>query len=315
MRRGGEFALRLIAPGVDLAMLSKLSIQIKYTLAFLLLVSMVVFALLIGFYNLKSGMLRNEAQAVANQVVAFRSWVAGSGMVWVDRLSTDFHDFLAKRPAESGKFYFGKNPALATRELSDIVNRSTGRATFRATSDRYRQPKNKPDGFELDAIARLKADDDLDYVEGYVGDNYRYAMPLYITQACLRCHGDPKDAPKEVLEKYGDKNAFGYKLGEVRGIISVQLPDLTLAEAAASLLNPYSIGLVVGAFALNYLFAFLVIGRLRNLTEITERIAKGEMDLEVRVNPNSKDEIDHIHEAVDLLRKSLQVAMRRMRKK
>lgn len=40
---------------------------------------------------------------------------------------------------------------------------------------------------------------------------------------CLRCHGDPKDAPKDLIAYYGDKNGFNESAGMIRGFISYRI--------------------------------------------------------------------------------------------
>lgn len=296
-------------------MLRKASIHLKFSLMFLLTVCLVAVALLAGLYQLRASVLRNEAQAVANQVVSFRDWVAVAGMVWVDKLSDDFHDFLASKEGPGGKTYYGKNPALATRELSNIVKSSGKRATFRVTSDEYRNPANAPDPFEIQAIDQFKADTSRAFSEGFVDGEYRYAQPIFVKESCLKCHGEASKAPKEVIEKYGAEKAFGYKVGDVRGIISVKLPDLTFREVAITLINPYTIGILILAFVLSYLYVDRgVIRRVRDLTGHAEAMAKGDLDtpLNYRDVERNRNEIDHLCHAVDLLRKSLQVAMRRL---
>jgi len=49
------------------------------------------------------------------------------------------------------------------------------------------------------------------------GPNSRYLHPLEIKKACLSCHGDPRGE----LDISGHKKKEGYKLGEIRGGISV----------------------------------------------------------------------------------------------
>lgn len=299
-------------------MLRRTSIHLEYSIIFLLTMVLVAGALLAGLYSLRVEVLRNEAQAVANQVVSFRSWVAKAGMVWVDHLSDDFHDFLVEREGEDGKSYYGKNPALATRELSSIVNASDQRATFRVTSDDYRNPENRPDAFEASAIDALKGKKGLTYYEDFVEGDFRYAQPIFVKESCLKCHGDVADAPPAVTEKYGTKKAFGYKVGEVRGVISVRLPDITLAEVLPALANPITLGVLVLAFLLSYLYVERdIIRRVRKLTRHAEEIAKGDMDvsLEYRDTEGNRNEIDHLYEAVNLLRNSLRVAMRRMNRR
>ena len=300
-------------------MLSKLSIQVKYSLVFLITLVLIVGGLLIGIYNLKQRQLRNEAMAVAEQVVAFRAWVAGTGVVWVDHLAPEFRDFLGKRTGVDANAkvleFYSKNPALATRELSELANKTTTRATFRVTSDEYRNPANAPDSFETASIELFKSDKDRKYSDALENGVYRYSQPIFVQQSCLKCHGDPKDAPPEVIEKYGDKKAFGYKVGDVRGIISVKLPDVTVTDVLLTLLNPFTLGLIALAFLLNFFYVQrAIIARLKKLAKSTERIANGELDLPLEFRSDSRDEVDYVTRAVDLLRNSVVVAMKRLQK-
>lgn len=291
-------------------MLGKSSIQFKYSLIFLLAILMVLGAFLIGMQSLKVQQLRNEATAVAEQVVSFRAWIANFGVVWVDKQPKDFPDFLGQREDAHGNSLFSKNPALATRELSNIVSKSATRATFRVTSDQYRNPANAPDDFEKRSIGQFKQDGKQKYAETFEGGFYRYATPVFVTEACLRCHGKIEDAPPEVIAKYGER-AFGYKVGDVRGIISVRLPDITLSEVMGTFVNLYTIGLIAIAFLFNLLYTqFGIINRLKKLTATTVNISKGQMDEKLPLTENSSDEIDKVTHSVDMLRKSLVVAMK-----
>ncbi|MDO8959458.1 MAG: DUF3365 domain-containing protein [Rhodocyclaceae bacterium] len=292
-------------------MLRKLSIQVKYLFVFVLAILMVLGAFLVGMQSLKVQQLRNEATTVAEQVVSFRAWIASFGVVWTEKQHPDFPDYLGKRVDVDGNIFVSKNPALATRELSNIVSKSATRATFRVTSDEYRNPANAPDGFEKESIAQFKRDSKQKYAETFEGGFYRYSTPIMVKEACLRCHGKVEDAPPEVIAKYGSERAFGYKVGDVRGIISVRLPDITIHEVLGTFVNLYTIGLIVIAFLLNFLYTQLgIINRLKELTTKTINISKGQMDQELPLVDNSSDEIDKATHSVDLLRKSLVVTMK-----
>ncbi len=169
-----------------------------------------------------SQQLRHEADSIANMVIAFRHWIASSKMVWVDQLTPLSPDYLVRR--EHGeKVFYGKNPALATRELANIFGGYRLDTTFRVTSDNPRNPANLPDPFDREAIETFRLDERTPYVEAFEQGGYRYAQPLWVTRACLGCHGDPANAPREVIEKYGDQRAFGYQVGDLRGVISIRI--------------------------------------------------------------------------------------------
>ena len=57
---------------------------------------------------------------------------------------------------------------------------------------------------------------------------YRFMKPLPVAEVCLTCHGGEGDIPAAVAEKLADAyphdKAKGYKLGDLRGAISIKQP-------------------------------------------------------------------------------------------
>ena len=292
----------------------KVSIPLKFFGVFTLTMLLTAGAFMSTLSSLRTYTARHEAGAVVDQVVAFRTWVSQTGMVWVQKLIPGYHDFLTRKNAADGGTFYGKNPALATRELSMIANKEATRAIFRVTSDDYRHEDNIPDDFEASAIRAFKEDKLLEFVEQYEDGTYRYARPILVQLECLKCHGDPKDAPLEVIEKYGSEKAFGYKVGEVRGVVSVSLPAVGVREVIKSLINPWTIFFVLIIFVINLLFIHSVVIRLVRLTRSAEAIAAGKLDTElIYTNPSeSNDELDHLYHATNLLKRSLIILFKRL---
>jgi len=299
-------------------MAKKMSLRSKAIIVFFITLLLILGALFASLGKLRSQVLQNEAQAVADQVVSFRAWVAISGMVWVNKLTPQFDGYLASHDAGGSTRFYGKNPALATRELSTIANKTSTRASFTVTSDNVRQKANAPDAFEKAAIAEFSANKSIQFVEKYEAGSYRYARPLIIKEGCLKCHGDPKDAPAAVITKYGDKRAFHYKVGDVRGIISVTLPSIGFMEALPTLANPISLGAILLAFLLNFFFTTrFILNRLHKLTEDTKAIVSGKLDTPLLYTPpkESNDEVDHVYHSVDLLKRSMELVVRKIKRK
>ncbi|MEA3228532.1 MAG: DUF3365 domain-containing protein, partial [Campylobacterota bacterium] len=96
------------------------------------------------------------------------------------------------------------------------------RVILRTVSDRPRNIQNRANPKEMKIITSFKNSHSDQYIfekdPNYI---YRYYEPLYITPTCLKCHGKKEDAPKIIQENYD--GAYDYKLGDLRGIISLEI--------------------------------------------------------------------------------------------
>lgn len=52
----------------------------------------------------------------------------------------------------------------------------------------------------------------------------RYVRPIFVETACLSCHGERDKRPAFVKKKYPKDLAYGFKAGDLRGIIEVIIP-------------------------------------------------------------------------------------------
>ncbi len=261
--------------------------------------------------------LRRQAKSVCRQIVLTRQWIASLGGVWSKDVYSGPHGFLtthqnASDTDQASKFYL-HNPALATREISSLADLKYG-YNFRVVSDLFREPKNEPDAFEDEVLNRIK-NQNLEYADGFEGGLYRYAEPLYVKEGCLKCHGDLNKDVKEpmksiLLEKYGTRS-FGYQVGDVRGIISIQIPKDSLLKILTSVFTWWNFIIAAVSVFLFYFFTRLVIAKpLVRLTEAATQLSRGEigMDLGVEsIEEDTKNEIAHLTLAFERLRKSFQI--------
>lgn len=301
----------------------------------------VILALLGGSYylmlrNIYYNQLRSEARTMSDNVMALGSWVAQYGRVWVKDHDKSYLGQMTlvpapaadavktaakpatkgapKAPVEPVNFY-SKNPALAQREFSEIIAKSSAVVKFRLTSDNFMNPANKPDGFELAAINTVKTQklNEYDSIQPGV---YRYVRTLYHEAACLRCHSDPATAPEDVIKRYGAVNGFGFKLGDVAGVISVSMPTKSLLASSLEVFGPIEALLVVIALVISFLFMrFAIIKPVKRLTDAAHKISVGEQASlgTEEVSAKSGNEIHQLAFALDRLRTSMQMAIQRMK--
>ena len=154
------------------------------------------------------------ARAFFKQVVLTRTWNAEHGGVYVritDQVKPNPYLKIPFRDAETKNHtkLTTINPAFMTRQIAEIAARTTG-VQFNITSLKPIRPLNKADSWERTALNSFENGEKEfgDYVFNSSGEKvYRYMAPLFAEQECLKCHA-----------------VQGYKLGDIRGGISVMLP-------------------------------------------------------------------------------------------
>ncbi|WP_415405555.1 EAL domain-containing protein [Sulfurovum sp. CS9] len=116
---------------------------------------------------------------------------------------------------------------LPVKTISEISNRFSssvqGDVVIRTVSDRPRNPDNMANDFELEMIQYFKNNPETTDKFIQKEDVYYYTKPLLIQQSCLRCHGKREDAIQSIRDKY--KNAYDYKLGEIRGLLNIKIKE------------------------------------------------------------------------------------------
>ncbi|MFZ0487021.1 MAG: DUF3365 domain-containing protein [Arenicellales bacterium] len=303
-------------------MLRNSSISLKFTLVFMVSIVLVGLAYLLLLRNIYEAQLLNQARTTADHVEAFGSWVSKHGRVWTKDDPSSFLGKLEVVDAASlrdgtpkTEVFYSKNPALAQREFSEAVAASNSHARFRMTSDNFMNPLNKPDAFEAHAIRFVRQQNVEEYHELKSGV-YRYARAVIDKPSCISCHGSPDAAPKEVTDRYGTENGFGFKAGDVAGVISVTIPAEPLSATFFRVVGPAEVALVVLAFLIAYLYIRVgVVKPVQELTQTANQLSTGR-DAPVGaegVSQKSRNEIDQLRLSVNRLRNSMQIAIRHLR--
>jgi len=118
-------------------MLLNRSIIMQFALVFVIALTLVVGSFYLVLESVYRSELKSQAETVADNVDAFGNWVSQYGRVWV---KDDNKSYLGQvtlvNPADSGVpadqwHFYSKNPALAQREFSEVVEKSTSPAKFR----------------------------------------------------------------------------------------------------------------------------------------------------------------------------------------
>ena len=158
---------------------------------------------------------RIQALTAFEKDVIYRRWnsIHGGVFVAVEEGKLQPNPYLSPEGRElvdaTGKLYTKVNPAFMTRLVHEIGELRSG-VQGHITSTRPIRPANAPDPWEKEALTRLedKTATEVTDIQEMNGKPYlRYISGLLTEESCLACH------------------AFqGYKVGDIRGGISVSVP-------------------------------------------------------------------------------------------
>ncbi|MEW5787899.1 MAG: diguanylate cyclase [Pseudomonadota bacterium] len=99
---------------------------------------------------------------------------------------------------------------------------------IKLASDNPRNPVNQADEWESGVLRQFNAGhrDEIRQVVERAGESWLFmAIPVQSNSAgCLKCHGNPGDAPGDLLNRYGDKAGFNEEIGRTRAFISLRIP-------------------------------------------------------------------------------------------
>jgi two-component system, NarL family, sensor histidine kinase BarA len=277
----------------------KLGTKLLWFIAPIMVVAMgIVFTWLIKKEErLIRGEIKAKAEMLALQLEIIREYIAEKQ----DVINTD---------PETGNVTFKHlNPAKVGAALSRRVSLSTD-YIIKQTSLNYRNPENAPDEYEIKMLKQLQTKDNEDAIWGEDYDKegkkiIRYIVPLHIKEDCLACHGMP--AYEGELDITGYKKE-GYKLGDLRGAISVIAPAGHMeAVIWTNTLILFSIGVIstISVIFLTYLLIRKFVRVPLSRTVVTTRaIASG--DLSKRVDVKSGDEFGELAESFNIMAESIE---------
>lgn len=202
---------------------------------------------------------------------------------------------------------------VVTRGIWDIFKESQDGYFFKQATVDPLYPANKADGSEMEMINIFRQQTELTDMEGVIdknGERFFYmAFPVKVDdKRCLRCHGDPLDAPKDQIEIYGTENGYHWQLGDTVSAfvvyVSIEKP-LLAAKRSAGLLFLIGIGsLLLAVLLMTYFLDRRIVRPIEYLSDRTAEIGRGE-NLGESLAVSGRDEIGVLARAIEHLRLSM----------
>ena len=164
-------------------------------------------------------------------------------------------------------------PAHATTLVSNKFQKKNNYNFYiRNVSDTPRNPTNMADKEELKAIKYFKEHSEvkeLEYFNKYSdnGKEYlQYATPIYIKHYCMSCHGKREEALPTIRDNY--ETAYNYKVGDIRGIVSVKIPHDNINKQFYNYIKREFIFLLITSVIISIIFLIIfkkVIFQIKNI--------------------------------------------------
>ncbi len=203
------------------------SILYRYTAVAVVIWAIIVGGLLAWDINNENEqaieLANKEASTTFNKDLAFRTWVASHGGVYVPADErTPPNPYLSHVPERditttTGESFTLMNPAYVMRQVMEDYQNLYG-VKGHITSLKPLNPVNAPDDWERQALLALEQGitetSEVIDIDGL--PHIRHMQPLITEEACLKCHGDQ-----------------GYKVGDIRGGVSVAVPMTTYTALAS----------------------------------------------------------------------------------
>jgi HAMP domain-containing protein len=212
-------------------------------------------------------------------------------------------------PAYSANTYF----AQLQKKFPDY---SYKEATLNPTN-----PINRATDWEADLVEEFrKSSDKTEIIAERDTPNGRslfIARPMKVSSmACLGCHDTAEDAPRTMVERYGNANGFGWKLNDIVTAQIVSVPTQVAVQRAKGVFKTFMLSLaaVFGVLlvAINALLIFLVIRPVNRLSSMASSVSLGNSEIgELPVT--GKDEIAELAQSFNRMGRSLVEAMKMLK--
>lgn len=195
--------------------------------------------------------------------------------------ATHAHVTLIQRPEiyrlqREGKLYAGyfapqvMSFTYISRSIKDLLNEERGRLGlepiyFKLAAETPRNPVNQADAAEVALLRRMNAGELNEYQEVIRRDGKQWlylAIPIERSgPGCMKCHGDPADAPAELVAMYGDRAGFHESPDGIRALISIRVPMDGISRAGRQMADLLT-GLIFAVFTGLYVLLAVLIRRI-----------------------------------------------------
>ncbi|HPD28732.1 MAG TPA: ATP-binding protein [Phycisphaerae bacterium] len=204
--------------------------------------------------------------------------------------------------------------SFVARSIFERVRGRFPHYIIRFSSDNPRNPVNKAGPDELKMIEYFDANPQVNNWSGEIRlDGRRYLAHFSarrMQESCLRCHGEPEDAPASLIRRYGNVAGFHRPLGKVIALDTVAIPVDSAQSALKAHMVRDSMTMLVGLAGMLGMIALVfrktVSKRLTAIAQHFQLLATDPESREVQaLQVTQQDEIGNLAESFNRLSERL----------
>lgn len=233
----------------------------------------------------------SQSQQVEREMLESAQMLATSmDAVW------DFMELNQKQFIKNADGTYNVYCVVAAKVIARRITNASDGTIVRYTNVEPRRITDAPDDFELEALLALQEDPGLGFyygIEDYgEGRAFRYVEPLYLSESCLECHGEPA----------GELDVMGYAKeglaeGDLAGAVSIIIPATTYLESASeNSMRETTVFALLMVCCLSVIalgISVLVTKPLTKLGEAAEKLGRHEFDVELE-GVGNRDEVEEL---------------------
>lgn len=170
------------------------------------------------------------------------------------------------------------------RSVKELINKERVKiglppVYFKLAADNPRNPINQADAYESALLARMNRGE-VKEIREVVQQNgeptLHVAVPIdRSSKSCLKCHGDPNDAPAELVAQYGSERGFHESPNSIRALISIRVPlapSIQEANQITRLISLITFFIMAAIYGLVYFFVLRIDREQRAVIASTQSI-------------------------------------------
>jgi HAMP domain-containing protein len=209
-------------------------------------------------------------------------------------------------------------PAYAATEYFNDLRKKYPEYSYKEATLNPTNPRDRASDWEADLVSTFRQSAQQTELigerEAPTGRVLYLARPIQVkSDACLTCHSTVENAPKTMIDYYGNANGFGWKLNEIIGAQIMSVPTTVPIQRAQATFKVFMASLtavfVVIFVVLNTMLYYIVIRPVTRLSQLADQVSLGQLDVP-EFTVKGRDEIGVLADSFSRMRKSLSKAMK-----